>query len=277
MAREMRGRIQPEKRRSTRRLGVNDNAGIRAIVSAVGSDRRDASARRYERHRREPDLLVPPARSRPRSEAAVAGYEPPVEGTWRYTKTEGNDMVTVPAGLHCHWEMDWTSTSVVVDHTPSGTVLDWQINANHTEREVWRFGRDGASLIRRHSAETCAAWAWEADASYSPAIFRFRAPLAKGASWKGTAKAAGWTERYVARVLKRERVTVDAGTFDAWVVEHTTTYAGDMTGERTDRFWFVPSLGLPVKQVVDQLTKHASYTFQANYTIALAEVPPSAG
>lgn len=168
----------------------------------------------------------------------------PASGRYRYAKTAGNDMVTVPAGLHCHWEMNWTATTVDVATTSAGTVLDWKINDNHTERETWNYADGAVSLVGRTSSVSCAAFAWGGEVTYTPPIVRFRAQLAEGATGTGSAATAWGTESSSVRVHKREQVKVAAGTFDAWVVEQTT--------------------------------QHDGYTFQAKYTLEL-EVIPSQG
>jgi hypothetical protein len=92
-------------------------------------------------------------------------------------------------------------------------------------------------------------------------------------SGTGRTQAGKRTEDWTVKVLRKERVTVPAGTFEAYVVEQRTTFSGDETGSRLDTFWYVPSLGMTVKESADTKASQSGSTFSSQYTIELESYP----
>lgn len=71
-------------------------------------------------------------------------------------------------------------------------------------------------------------------------------PLATGKSAEAWVYNAEWAWKLSWRVLGQERVQVPAGTFDAWLIEHTEeSLQGGYVGK--SRSWYAPSIGWNVR------------------------------
>ncbi|MGE0675201.1 MAG: caspase domain-containing protein, partial [Methylibium sp.] len=97
----------------------------------------------------------------------------------------------------------------------------------------------------------------DSSGTYDPPLAVLPAEFAIGKSWEGRTQ---WTNMYGlntfsyrSRVTGREKITIAAGTFDAWVIEtRAINQRSNMpTGANTSviRVWAVPHVGLPLRML----------------------------
>ncbi|MFA5786877.1 MAG: hypothetical protein WDA71_07860 [Actinomycetota bacterium] len=164
--------------------------------------------------------------------------------------------------------------TAVVHEESDETVFDYSYAPDHKERRIFAYRADGMYMTFVGAKFTCGmAPPQTSDETYDPPLLEYRSPLAVGITWEGKSSTGSSTVTSSGRVLRRERIRVPAGTFDAFVVESRTDFTGDTEGHALMTDWLVPDLGIWVKQTAAIDMKRGSATFQSNYTSELVTTP----
>ena len=115
---------------------------------------------------------------------------------------------------------------------------------------------------------TCAGVAQTSEISFSPPELRVSS-LKTGATWSGKSGDADRTESYRATVIRSESMIVEGISVPTFVIETRMVLSGKETGRRVQRWWYAPSLGLPVKwyEQISAARSGATYEERATFTV----------
>jgi hypothetical protein len=170
-----------------------------------------------------------------------------------------------------------TATTLVVSSAqgePSGS-FDFDIRyypgaaGQHDERHIYRYTRDRVLLGYENATVTCGGVQQASEVSYSPPQVRAELPLRVGASWDSTGGDAQRTEDAHSSVLRTETLQVGSTPVKTFVIETKVRITGSETGSRVQRWWYAPSLALPVKwfEHIDGSRSGATYSEDATITV----------
>jgi hypothetical protein len=161
------------------------------------------------------------------------------------------------------------SVSKAEGETPTSYVFDLPISGDHTERHIYRFEGDELFLDFEGARVTCAGISETSEVSFSPPELRARAPLSVGGSWSGRSGDEDRTESYRTTVVRTESITVAGLTVPTFVIETSIDLTGNENGRRFQRWWYAPTLGLPVRwyEEISAERRGATYSEQATFTV----------
>jgi hypothetical protein len=202
--------------------------------------------------------------------AAGPAVGPPSEGRYLYAG-EGSETIRFGSASPCSWDVD--EATLDVKHTTDGTVFDWRYTDNHLERLVFDYGAKRVRLTFAGAAVTCLGVRNTSEEDYRPPTDWLRLPLKVGASWEQQTTAGDRDEQVTVKILRRERVTVPAGTFDAVVVRFRTELSGSEEGFATATQWLVPSLGLAVRDIGRTRASRGNIEFASDTRLELVRLP----
>jgi hypothetical protein len=208
------------------------------------------------------------ATTSPSASPSVTGG--PALGRYRYVGA-GKERVDLGAVPACSWPVKDVTLTIASD--PSGIVFDWALGKGRIEREIYAYARESVALSFSASTVTCFGVRTTTQDSYRPPAIRFRLPVALGQRWSTHAVTDNRTEDATVTVLGRERVTVPAGTYVAYVIEAKGTFTGSQRGTFETKQWYVPSLGVAAKMIQQTHATRAGATFTSEYTLDLAAGP----
>lgn len=135
-------------------------------------------------------------------------------------------------------------------------------------QQVEKVSPNGARLVvqsangaRRTDLDTNANIVQSPVGHFSPSNEALHFPLSAGQSWTAgyTFASGAWTSRCerTAKVVAIERVSTAAGTFDAFRIESTVTWAGQSIGAGAGRSrsvdWYAPAVGRVVKEEYEDI------------------------
>ena len=202
--------------------------------------------------------------------ASASGSAGPAVGTYRFAAT-GGEHVKLGSLPACSWPVRDVTLTVGAD--PSGSVFDLTLGAGRIERAIYTYSRDRITLDFSASTVTCFGVRTTTQDDYQPPAVRYRLPPVVGQRWSTTAVTQDRTEKATVTVLRRERVTVPAGTFDAYVFDVTGSFNGSQSGTFHSVEWFVPSLKTWVKTTQSTRATRSGATFTSDYTLSLVSGP----
>lgn len=185
-------------------------------------------------------------------------------------EASGEERVKLGAISACDWPVDEIEMTIARDG--ADTIVDQQIG-ERLERLIHRDGADGIRLQYSASTVTCLGIRTTSEDTYESPPLRFRLPLRPGDTWTTTATSEHRTEEATIRVLRREQVTVPAGSFDAFVVELRARFSGEQQGTIEQVSWFAPALRLWVRQESSTQADRSGARFTSTYTAELASLP----
>ncbi|MFA5787331.1 MAG: hypothetical protein WDA71_10210 [Actinomycetota bacterium] len=194
------------------------------------------------------------------------------EGTYRW-KATGTEQAGKGGVNFCTWDLD--EVLMTLHYENEALVADLDFQDGHKERAVEIINADGIWLTFWGISISCSAEPTKKhEGAYDPHLPLLRFPLAEGSTWQSTSTTQGGTVTHTGKVLRKESVTVPAGTFTAWVIENRmTSTGGERSGTRIDTRWFVPELGGMVKNVVSNAVQDGNEHFKTSYTIELSSAP----
>jgi hypothetical protein len=195
----------------------------------------------------------------------------PADGTYRYDGS-GSEKVDFGGASPCAWDIE--DVPLVVKGQDGGRVVaDWTYSGARQERHISSFTRDGWYTDYVGAAVTCLGVRRTEESNYEPHARRVAFPLAIGSTWNMTSRAGERNEEIDGKILRKERVTVPAGTFDTFVVHLLATMSGNSTGTYETTLWFAPSMGLPVKQIARTDVSSSGAKFHSTMTLLLRSAP----
>lgn len=213
----------------------------------------------------EPKKTKGPARVRP-----AGSYAPPAPGTYRYDGT-GEERVSFGPASACGWDVE--DVSLVVKGDADELIMDWTISDNRQQRGIYVWDREGMHQRFYGAVATCVGVRRTDEGTYQPPSTRLRFGLEPGQGWEEDAQTDGFREHTIARVLRKERIRVPAGRFDAIVYHLRTTFSDGQSGEFEATLWFAPALGVWVKEDAHYDIRASGAEFRSDHTIELREYP----
>lgn len=222
-------------------------AGAAPTARAAASQ---ASSRGRPRTRAAVATPVPADSPVPVAAEATAARTEPVAGTYRL-RVSGKERASFGPISPCSRSFP-SASSWSVRKAEDGTwVVDQRFypgsEGQHDERHVYRYGPGTVELEYEQATVTCAGQRQSSDVSFRPAQVRIRGPLRVGATWSSTGGDADRTEQANSRVLRAEDLVVQGRRIATWVVETKVDITGSEHGSRVQRWWWAPSLALPLR------------------------------
>lgn len=219
------------------------------------------------------------ARARP---VAPATRAVPVAGTYRVS-VSGSEQVRFGPVSFCSRDFP-ASTEWAVHHADGEGAgvfaLDQRYfpgqEGQHDERHLYRYSGGDVLLEFEQATVTCAGQRQSTDVDFSPAQLRIRGPLRVGDSWSSTGGDAQRTESATSRVLRTEPVTVAGRDVATYVVETHVDISGSESGTRTQRWWWAPSLALPVRVFEEISAQRSGGQYTSSATTTVTALPPGA-
>lgn len=222
--------------------------------------------------RRTPARDGSPTTTATRSAAAQRSeIAPPAIGTYRYDGS-GRENVRFGPTSACGWDID--DVELVVNEDPDGRFFDWSYSDQRVERLLFSYD-DDVRLTFAGAAVTCVGVRRTSDEDYKPPSIWVPARLKVGETWTQTSTAGERTERTTGEVLRRQTVTVGAGTFETFVIESFTELSGRSNGTHRSTTWFAPDLGLAVRKVSATDVTDSGAEFTSEMDLRLASLPLS--
>lgn len=174
-----------------------------------------------------------------------------------------------------------TSSSLVVQPAagePSGSYdFDQRFypgSANrHDERHIYRYTSSGVFLTYEEATVTCGGVKQSSTVSYSPAQQRVQLPLSTGATWRTEGGDSGRTEQATFQVVGQQSVTVAGRSYKTWVIDASVSMSGSESGTRSQRWWWAPALGIPLKWHESLSGERSGATYSENVTVSVVGLP----
>jgi hypothetical protein len=209
--------------------------------------------------------------------AAPAGGAPvtPRPGSYRLA-VDGKEKVDFGPVSFCSRALP-TETALVVSPAQGETAgsFDFDIRyfpgsaGQHDERHIYRYAAETVDLTYENATVTCGGVQQTSQVDYSPPQIRVQLPLRVGAGWSSTGGDSSRTEAAQSKVLRVENVAVAGTAVKTYVIETRVDVTGSETGSRLQRWWYAPSLALPVKwfEHIDGSRSGATYSEDATITV----------
>jgi hypothetical protein len=210
-----------------------------------------------------------------RSSAAARPLVTPRVGVYKLA-VDGKEKVDFGPVSFCSRTLPTETTLVVApaQGEPTGS-LNFDIRyypgsaGQHDERHIYRYTGDRVLLGYENATVTCGGVQQASEVSYSPPQVRAELPLRVGATWDSTGGDAQRTEEAHSSVLRTETLNVGSAAVKSFVIETKVRITGSETGSRVQRWWYAPSLALPVKwfEHIDGSRSGATYSEDATVTV----------
>lgn len=214
----------------------------------------------------------------PRPPRAASRLALPTPGAYT-VRVEGEEGVRFTAFGFCNREFPSTSTLYVKSDyqgraTTTSYQFDIQYSSLHSERHHYRYTPQGVFLEYEFAQVSCAGTAQATNVDYSPPQEKVRLPLRVGASWSGQGGDAQRTETYTANVLRTQALTIAGRAVNAYVIETSIRMTGDEHGTRLQRWWYAPSLAMPVQWHEEYDAARGPASYRAQLTVTLVDLDP---
>lgn len=224
---------------------------------------------------------VTPRGAVPAQQAPVARTQP-VPGTYAL-RVSGAEKVTFGPFSFCGRDLPAESALVVAPAVgePDGS-FNFDLRyfpgeaGKHDERHIYRYAGGAVERTFESATVTCSGVRQGSDISFSPAQRCVIAPLTVGATWSGTGGDADRTEKYTSTVTAVDTVEVAGHRVPVFVIDTRTTFAGSESGERTRRWWYAPSLAMPVKWTDTTSGGRSGAKYSNEITVTVSRLPDAA-
>lgn len=206
----------------------------------------------------------------------------PVPGTYGL-RVSGAEKVTFGPFSFCGRDLPAESALVIAPATgePEGS-YNFDVRyfpgeaGKHDERHIYRYAGGAVERTFESATVTCSGVRQGSDISFSPAQRCVIAPLTVGATWSGTGGDADRTEKYTSTVTGSETVEIAGHRVPVFVIDTRTTFSGSESGERTRRWWYAPSLAMPVKWADTTSGGRSGATYSNEITVTVSRLPDAA-
>jgi len=192
----------------------------------------------------------------------------PQPGTYVY---DGSGREQISVGASCSWDIG--EVTAVVRRDGGSIIGDWTYSEERQERHISRFRSSGVYNTFVGAAVTCFGVRNESEEHYSPAARRLALPLAPGSTWNQSVDAGERHEEISGEILRTDRITVPAGTFDVVVFTTRATFSGSATGTFEETAWLAPALGMIVKSNATTDVRQSGAHFTSTMKLQLASLP----
>jgi hypothetical protein len=220
-----------------------------------------------------------PATSEPSPLPGGHGAVVPGTGVYRLA-VNGSESVKFGPVRGCRNAFPSTATLGVAHASgESPTSYDFDLRlypsqpSRHDERHIYRYTQTGVWLDFEEATVTCSGVKQSTTVNYSPAQLRAALPLRVGASWTSKGGDSARTEDAHAKVTGTQRLTVAGHSYLTYVIDTTVQMTGSETGSRTQRWWYAPSLGLPLRWHEELSGSRSGATYAENLTCTVTALP----
>lgn len=203
----------------------------------------------------------------------------PMAGAYR-VKVEGTEGVKLSAFGFCNRSFPSTTTLYVKDdydgrETPTSFEFDIAYSSLHSERHIYRYTPGSVFLDFEFAQVSCAGKGRPTEVDFKPPQEKIRLPLRVGASWSGRGGDAQRTEAYTSKVLRTETLAINGRDVSTFVIETSVQMTGSEHGSRLQRWWYAPSLALPVRWHEEYDAAQGPASYQASVTVTFIDLDPS--
>jgi hypothetical protein len=206
----------------------------------------------------------------------------PIAGTYPL-RVDGKESVTFGPFSFCGRNLAEQSSLVIApaQNEPAGS-YNFDVRyfpgdaGKHDERHIYRYANGAVDLAFESATVTCSGVRQGSDISYSPLQRCIIAPLKVGATWSGTGGDADRTEKYTSTVTGLDTVTIAGHRVSVFVIDTRTDFTGSESGERTRRWWYAPSLAMPVKWTDTTSGGRSGAKYSNEITVTVAGLPAAA-
>ena len=214
----------------------------------------------------------------PSPKTVAGGFVVPTAGAYT-VRVEGHEGVRFSAFGFCNRDFPATTTLHIKDQyagRDSSTSYEFDIaySSLHSERHIYRYTKAGVFLEYEFAQVSCAGRAQSTNLKYSTPQQKVELPIRVGATWSGSGGDADRTETYHAKVLRKETLLIAGRSVETFVIETSVNMTGKEHGTRLQRWWFAPSLGLPVRTYEKYDAAQGPASYQAEITVTFADLDP---
>ncbi|MDX6285356.1 MAG: hypothetical protein QOG53_841 [Frankiales bacterium] len=243
--------------------------GTTGVSSAVGGT---TSSGRNGRPNGEPS-------SKPTPLTGAPGVVMPATGSYGLS-VHGSEHVNFGAFKACN--NTFPSSAVLAiskaqGESPTSYNFDLRLfpgSANkHDERHIYRYTKSAVVLDYEQATVTCAGIKQSTTVNFSPAQVRAPLPLHVGSSWTSKGGDSGRTEDASGKVTGTSHLSVGGKSYLVYIIDMTVKMSGSESGSRTQRWWYAPSLGLPLKWHEAETGARSGATYKADYTCQITRLP----
>lgn len=216
-----------------------------------------------------------PAKSAP----VVHVRDLPAAGTYGLA-VAGSENVKFGPFSFCGRDFPTASTLVVApaEGEPAGSYnFDVRLfpgsAGQHDERHIYRYAADGVTQNFESATVTCSGVRQSSEVSYAPVQPRVKFPLKVGAQWSGTGGDAERTETYRTKVTGTDVISLAGVKILVYVVETNSEFTGSEKGTRLQRWWYAPSLAMPLRWSDRTQGSRTGATYTNDVTVTVTSLP----
>jgi hypothetical protein len=217
--------------------------------------------------------------SKPTKLAGSSSVVLPATGTYRLA-VKGSESVKFGPVPGCHNAFPGSASMTVAKAAgESPTSYDFDLRlyptqpSRHDERHIYRYTTTGVYLDFEQATVTCSGVKQSSVVSYTPAQLRARLPLSVGATWHSKGGDSARTEDARATVTGTTQLTVEGHRYLTYIIDTTVKMTGSEDGSRTQRWWYAPGLGVPLKWHERLSGSRSGATYSADFTCTVTELP----
>ena len=213
------------------------------------------------------DVVAEFRASRQADQPARAGL--PKQGVYRYAVT-GREKIT--RGLTIRRTLPAAATALV-RHRPNGFEIETRYSDQHIEMARYTLEADGAYVTFAVTTIAAGPIKTVRERSWAPKLLRL--PSVAGArtkTWGGNFTAGDLKLNVKSRLLPNETITVGGSPVAVQVAESVQAITGEYSGDRTETFWYSPTLGVIVRyKIASSLKGPTDLDFNADQTLQSLE------
>jgi hypothetical protein len=195
----------------------------------------------------------------------------PKQGVYRYAVT-GKERIK--STITINRDLPAAAPSLV-RHTDGGFEVETRFSDQHVELARYSVEPEGAFVTFAVTTIKAGPIKTVRERSWSPKLLRMpSAATAKSApTWGGDFTAGDLKLKVTSRMLAPETIDVGGTPVPVQVAESVQAITGEYTGDRTETFWFSPTLGVIVRyKITSSITGPTDLDFEADQTL-LSTVP----
>jgi hypothetical protein len=195
----------------------------------------------------------------------------PKQGVYRYTVT-GNEKIT-RAGIDVERTFP-TEAPALVRHRDGGFEFETRYSKEHTEMARYEIQPEGSYVTFAVTNLQVGPLSTKRERSWSPKLLRLPSESGRPTepTWGGDFTAGDLKLSITNRYLPKETIDVGGTPVAVDVIESTQKITGEFTGDRTETFWYSPSLGLIVRyKIASSLKGPTNLDFNADQTLLSTE------
>src|SRR5581483_10783845 len=131
----------------------------------------------------------------------------------------------------------------------------------HDERHIYRYTTGGVQLGYEQATVTCGGVKQSSTVNYSPDQLRVPAKLTVGETWRDHGGDNARTESGSAKIVGTTTLSFGGTSYETYVIDTHLTMTGSESGSRTQRWWWSPALGMPLKWTESLSGKRSGATY----------------